>query len=63
MESEFSAIFRVKLVAKNIVFGSPGTQFMPMRVKTVSKYFSFKYLYFTMMEYFYKTIFLLILIK
>ena len=63
MESEFSGIFRVKLVAKNIVFGSLETQLMPMRVKTVSKYFSFKYLYFTMMEYFYKTIFLLILIK
>ena len=63
MESEFSGIFRVKLVAENIVFGSPETQLMPMRVKTVSKCFSFKYLYFTMMEYFYKTIFLLILIK
>ena len=28
MESELSGIFRVKLVAKNIVHGSPGTQFM-----------------------------------
>ena len=35
MESEFSGIFRVKLVAKNIVRGSPGTQFMHMRVKVL----------------------------
>ena len=34
MESEFSGIFRVKLVTKNIVRGSPGIQFMHMRVKT-----------------------------
>ena len=34
MESELSDIFRVKLVTKNIVRGSPGTQFMHMRVKT-----------------------------
>ena len=34
MESELSGIFRVKLVTKNIVRGSPGTQFMHMRVKT-----------------------------
>ena len=33
MESELSDIFRVKLVTKNIVRGSPGTQFMHMRVK------------------------------
>ena len=33
MESELSGIFRVKLVTKNIVSGSPGTQFMHMRVK------------------------------
>ena len=33
MESEFSGIFRVKLVTKNIERGSPGTQFMDMRVK------------------------------
>ena len=33
MESELSGIFRVKLVTKNIVRGSPGTQFMHMRVK------------------------------
>ena len=34
MESELSGIFRVKLVAKNIVLGSPGTHFMHMmRVK------------------------------
>ena len=26
MESELSGISRVKLIAKNIVFGSPGTQ-------------------------------------
>ena len=32
MEPELSGIFRVKLVAKNIVRGSPGTQFMHMRV-------------------------------
>ena len=35
MESELSSIFRVKLVTKNIVCGSPGTQFMHMRVKQV----------------------------
>ena len=37
MESELSGIFRVKLVNKNIVLvrGSPGTQFMHMRVKRV----------------------------
>ena len=33
MESELSGIFRVKLVTKNIERGSPGTQFMHMRVK------------------------------
>ena len=33
MESELSGIFRVKLVTKNIARGSPGTQFMHMRVK------------------------------
>ena len=33
MESELSGIFRVKLVTKNIVRGSQGTQFMHMRVK------------------------------
>ena len=32
MESELSGIFRVKLVTKNIVRRSPGTQFMHMRV-------------------------------
>ena len=32
MQSELSGIFRVKLVTKNIVRGSPGTQFMHMRV-------------------------------
>ena len=32
MESKLSGIFRVKLVTKNIVRGSPGTQFMHMRV-------------------------------
>ena len=33
MESELSGIFQVKLVTKNIERGSPGTQFMDMRVK------------------------------
>ena len=33
MESELSGVFRVKLVTKNIGRGSPGTQFMHMRVK------------------------------
>ena len=33
MESELSGIFRVKLVTKDIVRGSQGTQFMHMRVK------------------------------
>ena len=37
MESELSGIFRVKLVPKNIVRGSPGTQFMHMRVNKLSK--------------------------
>ena len=32
MESELSGIFRVKLVTKNKVRGSLGTQFMHMRV-------------------------------
>ena len=32
MESERSGIFRVKLVTKNVVRGSPGTPFMLMRV-------------------------------
>ena len=36
MESELSGIFRVKLVTKNIERGSPGTQFMHMRVKGLS---------------------------
>ena len=36
MESELSGIFRVKLVTKNIERGSPGTQFMHMRVKMLS---------------------------
>ena len=35
MESELSGISPVKLVTKNIVLGSPGTQFMHMRVKQV----------------------------
>ena len=34
MESELSGIFRVKLITKNIVRGSLGTQFMHMRVKS-----------------------------
>ena len=33
MESELSGIFLVKVVAKNTVFGSPGTHLMRMRVK------------------------------
>ena len=33
MESEFTGIFQVKLVAKNIMFGSRETHFMHMRVK------------------------------
>ena len=32
MESELSGIFQVKIVTKNIVRGSPATQFMHMRV-------------------------------
>ena len=36
MESELSGIFPVKLVIKNIERGSPGTQFMHMRVKFVA---------------------------
>ena len=36
MESELSGIFRVKLVTKNIVRGSPGTQFMHMGVNVWS---------------------------
>ena len=35
MESEFSGSFLVKMVAKNIVLGYPGTHFMHMRVKVV----------------------------
>ena len=35
MESELSGIFRVKQVSKNTLRGSPGTQFMHMRVKNV----------------------------
>ena len=37
MESELSGIFRIKLVTKNIVRGSPGTQFMHMRVNETKK--------------------------
>ena len=37
MESEPSGIFKVKLVAKNIVLGSPGTHFMHMRVNSSVK--------------------------
>ena len=33
MEFEFSVIFHVKLVARNILLGYPGTHFMHMRVK------------------------------
>ena len=34
MEFELFGIFRVKLVATNTVLGSPGTDFMHMRVNT-----------------------------
>ena len=37
MEPELSGIFSVKMVAKNIVPGSPGTHFMHMRVKRSSE--------------------------
>ena len=37
MESGLSGIFRVKLVNKNIVRGSPGTQFMYTRVNYFCK--------------------------
>ena len=37
MEPELSGIFWVKMVAKNIVLGSPGTHFMHMRVKETKK--------------------------
>ena len=40
MESELSGIYRVKLVTKNIVRGSPRIQFMHMRVK--SAYYSIR---------------------
>ena len=43
MESELSGIFRVKLVTKNTVRGSQGTQFMHMRVKAFIKLFQFFY--------------------
>ena len=33
MESELSGFFRVKLVAKHIVLGSPGTHFMYLKIK------------------------------
>ena len=42
MESELSGIFRVKLVTKNIVRGSPGTQFMHMRVNLFLKIWDFE---------------------
>ena len=41
MESELSHIFRVKLVTKNIVRGSPRIQFMHMRVKLIEISFDF----------------------
>ena len=43
MESELSGIFQVKLVTKIIERGSPGTQFMHMRVKEDGSYISKKY--------------------
>ena len=33
MKPELSDIFWIKMVAKNIILGSPGTHFMDMRVK------------------------------
>ena len=35
MEPELSGIFWVKMVAKNIVLGSPGTHFMHMKVNKI----------------------------
>ena len=35
MEPERSGIFLPKMVAKNILFGSPGTHFVHMRVKGI----------------------------
>ena len=35
MEPEFSGIFWVKMVAKNIELGSPGTYFMHITVKSI----------------------------
>ena len=32
MEPELSGIYRIKMIAKNIVLGSPGTHFTHMRV-------------------------------
>ena len=39
MESELSGIFRVKLVAKNIMLGSSRTHFRHMRVKEIASHF------------------------
>ena len=50
MESELSGIFRVKLVTKNIVRGSPGTQFMHMRVNI--RFLKFTFNYFKMLNVF-----------
>lgn len=36
IESELSGIFRVKLVAKTIVLGPPGTHFLHMKVKAIN---------------------------
>ena len=51
MESELSGIFRVKLVTKNIERGSPGTQFMHMRVNNLNAKLSYKI---QILEYFWK---------
>ena len=48
MESELSGIFRVKLVTKNIVRGSPGTQFMHMRVNNELELIQYKEITFIM---------------
>ena len=43
MESEHSGIFRVEMVTKNVVLGSPGTHFMHMSVKVVLKLVLLRY--------------------
>ena len=43
MEPELSRIVWVKMVSKNILLGSPGTYFMHMRVKKVTRWFTMKH--------------------